>query len=501
MTYAVSKHVLAEAHKANDAQLSKAVEVFSKARLFVALEIREGNYGSREFFAKWGEKQGHAFLSILLGQMGVEWTSEVPVAAVSFSSKHPRGLLALNPMVIKNLKAWEVAGILVHEVLHVMLEHLAHSTRSRENPRLANIAMDVVVNREVVNLKYRLPSRAGAFDAKPEQEMRPVTLKSFNEMCAELGAPEALPGKNWEYYHDHIKPYLPPPQGGGGGASGGGGGESPEGQEGAGGEGQDSQDPFENEASKTDHTRSGDQDSASGEMNRRLVAEALQAAAAKAEAEGGQVPGQLQGLYKQLVRILTPPVYLEQFLPEILAGCGTETAYVSRTRFNRHGVLARIGFRPGASLGVVIDTSGSVRDQEFGAAIGLLQKYRMETGMTVFVQQCSHGGTVDIYELPADITGENAHARCGYGGTFMKPGIEAFVAQNDEGTEFQVGGILVISDGELSGLHEVIDPSKMEIPLTYLFSRKVDPFPKGAVMAGQVYYYDAKTGEVECLRK
>ncbi|MGI9137313.1 MAG: vWA domain-containing protein [Candidatus Nanopelagicales bacterium] len=70
---------------------------------------------------------------------------------------------------MQNLDDEEVRGLILHENLHVMLMHIPrHKDLMRENPILANIAMDLVVNDIIMNLEdkklCKLP-KGGVYDA------------------------------------------------------------------------------------------------------------------------------------------------------------------------------------------------------------------------------------------------------------------------------------------------------------------------------------------------
>jgi len=71
---------------------------------------------------------------------------------------------------LETLSVEEVAGLVLHENLHVLLKHIIrHTDLSKEDPRLANVAMDFVVNDIIVNLKdkalAKLP-KGGLYDPK-----------------------------------------------------------------------------------------------------------------------------------------------------------------------------------------------------------------------------------------------------------------------------------------------------------------------------------------------
>ena len=54
---------------------------------------------------------------------------------------------------LEKLSDTDIAGLVLHETLHVMLKHIPrHKDLMKENARLANIAMDYVVNDIIMNI-------------------------------------------------------------------------------------------------------------------------------------------------------------------------------------------------------------------------------------------------------------------------------------------------------------------------------------------------------------
>jgi len=60
-----------------------------------------------------------------------------------------------NPEYAAGLSHRELAGVLLHEVLHCALKHV--SRRGDRDPRVYNVAADVVVNEMVLQQEYQLP--------------------------------------------------------------------------------------------------------------------------------------------------------------------------------------------------------------------------------------------------------------------------------------------------------------------------------------------------------
>ena len=107
----------------------------------------------------------------------------------------------------------------------------------------------------------------------------------------------------------------------------------------------------------------------------------------------------------------------------------------------------------------------------------------------VIVQETSYGTVKNMWRL-SDEGIKEFYGRNGYGGTNMRPGIDAFLEQWEFGGEFQVSGVIVMSDGEL-GTDSIIKPEECHLPLLWLFTRDRNPF-KGKPVAGEVLYMNKK---------
>lgn len=94
----------------------------------------------------------------VLGLCGVEFTDQVPTAAVSMAK---RPMLRINPAFVKAHCQTEddVRLLLLHEFLHVVLRH---TERFRCMTPLLNVALDVVINTALVRLLGR--QRCGLLD-------------------------------------------------------------------------------------------------------------------------------------------------------------------------------------------------------------------------------------------------------------------------------------------------------------------------------------------------
>jgi predicted metal-dependent peptidase len=450
--------------------------------------------------------------------------------AVRWAKNAVSGELLIDVRNCQNLKLRQFAGLVVHEILHVAHEHVHMETAfRRQYPKLFNIAADIVVEEEIKKQGYQWIEGPGYFPDDPTLDATGINLDTVEKMFGKR--PPA--NESIEVYCQWMLDNLPkqdPPQGGGGGprckcpdCKGSGKQQSQPGQDpGEPGQepGDDGGEPGDQEPcpscggkgqmtgeeiidwlyDRTGHENgllddNSDMTEAQREQMKMFVAEALNDAV---EASGGigQLPGSLQTSVKNVLKLLEPKVTLEYFLNEVVGGSGFGNPYVRRNRLNRRGHIGVLGFMNGAAVGTVIDTSGSVNNREIQMAFGMTKQIADDHNFKTFLVQCSYGEThdeiLDVEEVLSDGNGE----RIGYGGTNMRPGVMRYVTENEEKGECQTGTILVISDGEL-GMDSLVTPEEVDVPVYWLFSRKVrNPFGSKP-FAGEMWYFDADSGYVE----
>lgn len=92
------------------------------------------------------------FFSVLLAQLKIIWDPNFPTAGTD-------GIrLVLNPNFIEPLDIKETIGLLLHEVMHVALEHVNRRESAQLDKTIYNIAADYVVNGMLDNWGYKLPA-------------------------------------------------------------------------------------------------------------------------------------------------------------------------------------------------------------------------------------------------------------------------------------------------------------------------------------------------------
>lgn len=459
---------------------------YGTALQYIILPSREHNKPGHPFYMTFAQA---------LRYREVDHTSGIPVAAVGFTPKSPVGSLYLNVPVCVDLKLRELAGIVVHELLHVILGHVhIDSSFRRKYPDLFAIAVDLVVNQLVVKDGYALPQGKGYFPHDPEAVFDPVTLASVTRIVGKAPPPE----QSVEFYCDWLLENLSQDQNNGGrGNEDEAGSDGPEGEQGP----QTPQDKRKYLYDQTRHENSLlDEDDAQlseaeREIVKRTVAQTVQDAVNNA---GGlsQLPGYMQKACQQIIAVLDPKVSLEYLLSQAVGGAGRMEGYLRRNRLNRYDQPGRLGFKPSLALGVVADVSGSVNQQELAYAFGVCQKLADQAGLEVYIQQASDGNVEDI-KLLSEVVANGQGERLGYGGTDMRPSVLAFQEEIESNGPCRVGAIFVLTDGELDERSKVL-AHEVDVPVYWLSYRsKTVPFT--APYAGEWYWFSPETGEVTKL--
>lgn len=235
---------------------------------------------------------------------------------------------------IEKLSDEELRGLIMHENLHVALMHIPrHKDLMKENPMLANVAMDIVVNNIILRLGdkklCKLPE-GGVWDEKYD---------------------------GWsvrEIYNDLKKQNPTPPPGGGGGNGSG------EGEVLVNGK------TFSTEGSD-EHDASGTEGKTPEEM--KQMEERVQ----RALREGGMLAGRLgTKMPRELEESLVSPVDWRKELQDYVKTSVRGADELTWRRFNR-GLLANDILAPSVESETItevlfaVDTSGSIGDADLAA--------------------------------------------------------------------------------------------------------------------------------------
>lgn len=80
------------------------------------------------------------------------FTEEIPTAAVRiiYNNHKPITQYLFNPIFYNGLTDEERSFIIAHEALHLFFDHLSLIKEHQLNPKIANVAMDIVINETLI---------------------------------------------------------------------------------------------------------------------------------------------------------------------------------------------------------------------------------------------------------------------------------------------------------------------------------------------------------------
>lgn len=131
------------------------------------------------------------FFSVLLQQQKLIYTLDIPTMATD--AVH----LYINPIFINDLNKFELIGVLVHELYHILSLHMTR--RGNRDPRLFNIACDYAINPMVKHDKFILPG-----DHLDEQEFHGMTADAIYNVLKDRYDDDEVPEELLNSYEDII---------------------------------------------------------------------------------------------------------------------------------------------------------------------------------------------------------------------------------------------------------------------------------------------------------
>lgn len=244
---------------------------------------------------------------------------QTPTAAVAIRNTRP--ILIVNPhFFLKRLtKKKERVAVLKHEVLHLLFQHLFRMGQPRIDPFLFNLAADIVVN-QFIGKKWCLPDGAITLDYFPiDFELEPDKTVEwyYKKLLAEADKidKELMPS-----HSDHEGWYT-----------------------------NDSESNHNTEKSIARHNFS------------RLVRDAKQ----RGEKDFAQLPEPIKQIVSALIEQLEPTIDWRRVLRMFSnASRKTRVANTLRRPSKRYGTYPGIKIKRHHRLAVIIDTSGSISDDE-----------------------------------------------------------------------------------------------------------------------------------------
>ncbi|MBI5513425.1 MAG: hypothetical protein HY909_06620 [Deltaproteobacteria bacterium] len=342
------------------------------------------------------------FFGHLLGAVPRRADGSTPTACVALEGG--RCVLAVNPgFFMKTLrKGTERVAVVKHEALHLLFRHLLRFDRKRHDHLVFNLAADLVVNQFITN-PFKLPEGA-------------IVLGTFPDLGLE-------PDKTVEWYYDKLKKLR---------------------DESSAGACPKAREAFDKIAAASgwhsDHGRWGlgdpaSQDVAGTELD-RLVVQARDRAGPRGY---GALPNPLKELIAAALERRSPKVDWRRALRIFSASARrTRIASTYQRQSRRYGTLPGIKVKRYQRMAVVVDTSGSISDEdlsEFFTEIHAL--WRQGADVTVLEADAAvqHVWTY-AGRLPSKVGGR--------GGTDFNP---AFQWLQDERRKGVWDGCIYLTDG------------------------------------------------------
>jgi predicted metal-dependent peptidase len=368
------------------------------------------------------------FYGHLISKMRITKTDKIPTAGVFITDKIN---LTYNEEWIENLDLIDVVKVLKHECGHILQEHIIRAKQigvvNQELHKRFNIATDATIN-----LHDLVPT---------VEKIGGVTVKSLNEMLQKMideanakdGAKRSFTamqeGQMAEYYYNKINQFAEEnsdilPEGGGMGET------------------------------MDDHS-TWEQSEGNEEMQKEVARQAVNESV-KSAGGIGNVPGEVAAIINEMNK---NQVNWKQQLRQFYVNTLKSSRIPTRKRRNRrYGILQPgVKKKPELHLGLCVDTSGSVSDEELSMFWTELQAIgACGVKITIIEADCVVQNVYDfeVGKLP------NFKGR---GGTAYSPAIEKAV-------ELKVDGIIYCGDFDTADTPE--NPKK---PFLWVGVRKSPP--------------------------
>jgi predicted metal-dependent peptidase len=352
--------------------------------------------------------QDYPYYANLIMQMDKKLTKDVPIAAVSVTS---RINLYINPEAFGSLPMSIRVGVLLHECYHILHDHIGRSKSvAKQFNKALNIAADRAINEHLHTISKNgkltatIPDKARFKKDGKWQEMQPVTKHNFQTTYAGKTIKD---NETMEYYYKFLKQNAKKGEGG--------------------------ESDFGGDMDTIDDHGTWEEGDGSPEEIKEIVKGAINKAAEKTAA--GNIPGDVQSIINDLNKSV---VSWQAVLQRFVAKCVNTNVDSSRKRRNKRYGIVHPGTikEPVLRLGVAIDTSGSVHDKYLNQFFSEIKKI--------------HALGIEIFCVEADTTVTQAFeydpkkpiVAKGRGGTAFQPAITYLEA------EAECDAILYFTDGE-----------------------------------------------------
>lgn len=147
------------------------------------------------------------FFALLLQEINIRMTPQVPTMGVSFDKKINKFFMYINPSFYKKMNGTEQQAVLIHEILHILHKHILNVRMIDTKDRaMLNIAMDMSINQYITGL----PNGCPECPTDPKK-IEPCKNKDCVGKCINVQDWKTKDGKpfpkfkNFETYFDLIK--------------------------------------------------------------------------------------------------------------------------------------------------------------------------------------------------------------------------------------------------------------------------------------------------------
>lgn len=395
--------------------------------------------------------QSHGFIGHILQMLNRNISLEVPTAGVGFADG--RFNLWVNPFFFRELDSKGAKAVLLHEIYHLLNEHL---TRLQDgNPKLFNYAADIAINQHIQDLpmmdheqmKQKLIKEVGLTEAEANKRL-PKPDKDGKFCSALLPEQFNFPrNKTTEWYYNALlqDPEMQKQMGKAGGEG--------EGQE------MDINDlnnmtDAEREQLKQDikdgkvkvsfgkgsHEKWEGKDGeskASGQIQDEELRRMIRDARDRDPSSFGHLPHDMQ---QQILKFLTTKINWKQQLKSFIQVATEIFRQSTRSRRNRRFGITYAGnkIEQKLNLGIMVDTSGSIGDEDLALFGGEINKI-FDVGNINIEVMSADTMVHEHYKMKKKMLPKDFKLKGG-GGTAAQPWLD-YVSKTD------LDALIILTDG------------------------------------------------------
>jgi len=386
----------------------------------------------------------NSFLYEFLIRCTFQSTKSIETAGVCFTPKGPQFIY--NPEFVNSLDDEQVNFLIIHEMMHLISNHISRANRMGFDHEKANIAADMIINTTIIN-DYSHKTK------KPSESIYEIP-KDYNG----LEILEALYKWNEENSQDEKKgkgSSSKDGKGSGKGSSSGSGKGSSSGSgkgssSGSGNESQEGQsgNDSDQKGSKVNGSSTKQSPKSFDEHIESTVPEAFQEEFVKSVINEARLKGILSGNSEKLINTLykTKTNYLKKIKLAASGLLGTHQVG-TYARYNRRNPMLKGRRKEGNMINAIVDSSGSMsgafssKNSDFEKVLGILFKQEVTINLIMIDSNINLVKTIKSYKELQKLTQK------GCGGTNLQPAIDLV------NEKFSKNPTILLSDGYVDTLN------------------------------------------------